>query len=359
MPINLENQFIADTYKSLIHIGDISLNSGTPDALIYTGDGSSSSLTISTPQNGIKVNGPASISGNLNAKNTTLDGTLTCGSTTINGNSNINGNVLITGTLNSSSHTVNGSSNISGNATITGTLSSASHTVRGSTTITGTLNSSSHTVNGSSNISGNATITGTLSSASHTVRGNSNISGNATINGSLLSNSATITTKLNASTIYATEYQNLPTGLTVETSAKQLFPVGSVYITFTANPPNAYPAFAGTTWEATAQGSFVLGVGSRTDNNPDPKKRITRSFPSAGAVAGEWEHQLTIDEMPRHSHGGVMRWPNVGGQQTEQNQEGRPENNCSVNTSTLPQGGDAFHNNTPPGFALYIWRRTA
>jgi hypothetical protein len=319
MPINLENQFIADTYKSLIHIGDISLNSGTPDALIYTGDGSSSSLTISTPQNGIKVNGPASISGNLNAKNTTLDGTLTCGSTTINGNSNINGNVLITGTL----------------------------------------NSSSHTVNGSSNISGNATITGTLSSASHTVRGNSNISGNATINGSLLSNSATITTKLNASTIYATEYQNLPTGLSVETSAKQLFPVGSVYITFTANPPNAYPAFAGTTWEATAQGSFVLGVGSRTDNNPDPTKTKTRSFPSAGAVAGEWEHQLTIDEMPRHSHGGVMRWPYAGGRRTEQNQEGRPEDNCSVEALTLPQGGDAFHNNTPPGFALYIWRRTA
>jgi cytoskeletal protein CcmA (bactofilin family) len=354
MPINLENQFIADTYKSLIHIGDISLNSGTPDALIYTGDGSSSSLTISTPQNGIKVNGPASISGNLNAKNTTLDGTLTCGSTTINGNSNINGNVLITGTLNSSSHTVNGSSNISGNATITGTLSSASHTVRGSTTITGTLNSSSHTVNGSSNISGNATITGTLSSASHTVRGNSNISGNATINGSLLSNSATITTKLNASTIYATEYQNLPTGLSVETSAKQLFPVGSVYLTFANINPGSIPAFAGTTWVATAEGSFVLGVGGRTDNNGE-----TRNFNSSGAIGGSFQHKLTIDEMPRHSHGGVMRWPNVGGQQTEQNQEGRPENNCSVNTSTLPQGGDAFHNNTPPGFALYIWRRTA
>jgi cytoskeletal protein CcmA (bactofilin family) len=354
MPINLENQFIADTYKSLIHIGDISLNSGTPDALIYTGDGSSSSLTISTPQNGIKVNGPASISGNLNAKNTTLDGTLTCGSTTINGNSNINGNVLITGTLNSSSHTVNGSSNISGNATITGTLSSASHTVRGSTTITGTLNSSSHTVNGSSNISGNATITGTLSSASHTVRGNSNISGNATINGSLLSNSATITTKLNASTIYATEYQNLPTGLTVETSAKQLFPVGSVYLTFANINPGSIPAFAGTTWVATAEGSFVLGVGGRTDNNGE-----TRNFNSSGAIGGSFQHKLTIDEMPRHSHGGVMRWPNVGGQRTEQNQEGRPEDTVTVNTSTLPQGGDAFHNNTPPGFALYIWRRTA
>jgi hypothetical protein len=355
MPINLENQFIADTYKSLIHVGDISLNSGAPDALIYTGDGRSSSLTISTPQNGIKVNGPASISGNLNAKNTTLDGTLNCGAATINGNSNIVGNVLITGALNSSSHTVNGVSNISGNVSIGGALSAVGNTIlrgtaniSGNTVVGGTLNSLSHTVVGNSNISG------ALSSASHTVNGNSNISGNATVAGTLTAANTRLTNRLDAKTVRADTYENLPIGLTVETSAKQLFPVGSVYLTFANINPGSIPAFAGTTWVATAQGSFVLGVGGRTDNNGE-----TRNFNSSGAIGGSFQHKLTIDEMPRHSHGGVMRWPYVGGRRTEQNQEGRPEDNCSVEALTLPQGGDAFHNNTPPGFALYIWRRTA
>lgn len=357
MPINLENQFIADTYKSMLHIGDINLNSGAPNALIYTGSGFSSSLTISTPGNGITVTGKATITGDIAATNAVFIGSLNSGSHNVNGGSTISSNVTIGGTLSSGSHTVNGNSIITRNVSLGGALSAVGNTtlrgtanISGNTVIGGTLNSLTHTVVGNSNISG------TLNSASHTVNGNSNISGDATIVGSLTALNARFVNRVDVTTIRANTYENLPVGLTSKVAADAIFPVGSIYLTIGFTPPNALnqTAFAGTTWQQIAQGSFLLGVGSRSDSNIPA---ITRSYPAAGQTNGYWKHRLTEDEMPSHSHGGVMRYPNIGGQKTEQNQKGRPEDEVTFNTRTNTAGSDQPHENTPPGFAIYVWQR--
>lgn len=371
MPINLENQFIADTYKSMLHIGDINLNSGAPNALIYTGSGFSSSLTISTPGNGITVTGKATITGDIAATNAVFVGSLNSGSHNVNGGSTISSNVTIGGTLSSGSHTVNGDSIITRNVSLGGALSAVGNTtlrgtanISGNTVIGGTLNSLTHTVVGNSNISG------TLNSASHTVNGNSNISGDATIVGSLTALNARFVNRVDVTTIRANTYENLPVGLTTNVAAAAIFPVGSIYLTFLNTNPSTFPAFAGTTWQQIANGSFLLGVGSRTDDRND-----TRSFPRSGAYGGEWAHVLTKDEMPRHKHaitlsheqGGshdYLGWPqtdNWGGPKTFHSADQPDGSNSSFRGDGNPMwstGGDASHNNTPPGYALYVWQRT-
>lgn len=358
MPINLENQFIADTYKSMLHIGDINLNSGAPNALIYTGNGFSSSLTISTPGNGITVTGKATITGDIAATNAVFIGSLNSGSHNVNGGSTISSNVTIGGTLSSGSHTVNGDSIITRNVSLGGALSAVGNTtlrgtanISGNTVIGGTLNSLTHTVVGNSNISG------TLNSASHTVNGNSNISGDATIVGSLTSLNARFVNRVDATTIRANTYENLPVGLTTGVAAAAIFPVGSIYLTFGFKPPDQLnpTAFAGTNWQQIAQGSFLLGVGSRTDSNYPP---MIRSFAAAGPTTGYWKHKLTKEELAPHTHGGVMRYPRVGrNPYTEQNQEGRPEDFVAHTQQTDSTGDGQPHENTPPGFAIYVWQR--
>jgi microcystin-dependent protein len=294
MPNSLENQFIADTFKALLHTGNISLSGGSPEAKLYSGDGFESSLTVSTISNGIKISGDATIYGNVISSKT--------------------GN--FSGSLSSGSHTVTGNSNISG------TLSSGSHTVTGNSNISGT-----------SRIGGTTTIIGSLSSGSHTVTGNSRI-----------------TNRIDTNTIYADTYLNLPVTDTKADLVNHIYPVGSIFLSFT----NANPSFrfTGTSWVQISQGRFIVGAGTGNDGIQN------RAF-TTGNTTGEYEHQLTIAEMPSHNHGGVMRYPNIGGSLTEQNQKGVPEDYASFNQNTTSTGGDQYHQNTPPGFGLYVWQRTS
>jgi hypothetical protein len=377
MPINLENQFIADTYKSLLHIGDVTLTSGTPQAMVYSGDGFSSSLTISTVNNGIRVTGPISTTTNISAVNSVFQGTLRSLSQTINGDSNISGNVTIAGRLSSASHILKGDSDISGNVLIGGGLSAIGVTtlrsncsIAGNTTIGGTLSSASHTVNG------NSTVNGRLVSNFHTVNGNSDIRGDIVATGSLSASNTKIVNRIDTNVIRANTYENLPKGISESDVAKLIFPINSIYFTFTSDPPNALSktAFAGTEWEQIARGSFIMGVGSRTDDRGD-----SRAFNSAGSVGGEWAHELSTAGMPSHKHGITLCHEGGG----SHDREGFPQVDYSGpnvfhsefqadgswNTRTgagnpihstgggSKPGFGAAHNNTPPGFALWVWRR--
>jgi hypothetical protein len=371
MPINLENQFIADTYKSLLHIGDVTLTNGTPQAMVYSGDGFSSSLTISTVNNGIRVTGPISTTTNISAVNSVFQGTLRSLSQTINGDSNISGNVTIAGRLSSASHILKGDSDISGNVLIGGGLSAIGVTtlrsncsIAGNTTIGGTLSSASHTVNG------NSTINGRLVSNFHTVNGNSDVRGDIVATGSLSASNTKIVNRIDTNVIRANTYENLPKSITETDVAKLIFPVGSIYFTFTGTSPQFMPAFAGTEWVQTANGSFLIGVGSRSDDRQE-----TRIFNGAGNVSGEWMHKLTKSEMPMHKHaitlsheqGGshdYIGWPqtdNWGGPKvfhSEDQPDGSSSGPGGGGNPLHTSGGDAAHNNTPPGFALWVWRRT-
>ena len=73
------------------------------------------------------------------------------------------------------------------------------------------------------------------------------------------------------------------------------------------------------------------------------------------STGGEERHQLSIGEMPSHSHGGVMRHP---GGQVEQDQSGQPEGpRTDYNQRTDGEGGNQSHNTMPPFYTLiYIMR---
>jgi hypothetical protein len=217
---------------------------------------------------------------------------------------------------------VTGNSNISGTARVGGT-----------TTIIGSLSSGSHTVTGNSNISGTArvggttTIIGSLSSGSHTVTGNSRI-----------------TNRIDTNTIYADTYLNLPSTDTRADIVNHIYPVGSIFLSFTNVNPSV--RFTGTSWVQVSQGRFVVGVGTGNDG-------IQNKIFTAGNNTGEYTHQLTIAEMPSHTHETYAQPSNDG-----DDGGGSDWNPYSFLTESSATGGDQYHNNTPPGFGLYVWQRT-
>jgi hypothetical protein len=277
--------------------------------------------------------------------NSNISGTLSSGSHTVTGNSNISGTSRIGGTttiigsLSSGSHTVTGNSNISGSVDIAGSIS-----------IEGSLNSGSHTVTGNSNISGTSriggttTIIGSLSSGSHTVTGNSRI-----------------TNRIDTNTIYADTYLNLPVTDTKADLVNHIYPVGSIFLSFT----NADPSFrfTGTLWVQVSQGRFVVGVGTGNDE-------IQNRVFTAGNTTGEYNHTLTVAEMPNHTHSldvdgeqfYITNDANTSGPNTfgRFRAQGPSDDNDGRYCPQLPStGGGQAHNNTPPGFGLYVWQRTS
>jgi microcystin-dependent protein len=88
---------------------------------------------------------------------------------------------------------------------------------------------------------------------------------------------------------------------------------------------------------------------------------------TANSIGGEYAHQLTVEEMPNHSHAVFI-----------QNTTNNPQTNAPKWSVALPnswkqytsdtmlfgpntnkQGGDQSHNNIQPYIVVYFWRRTA
>lgn len=133
-----------------------------------------------------------------------------------------------------------------------------------------------------------------------------------------------------------------------ETYKKQLdnmHPIGSIYMSIIETNPSEY--FGGT-WVQIAKGRTLIGV------NEDDS-----DFSKANLQGGEKKHQLTIDEMPSHSHS-YQRYnyytanidPAPGG-------NGREPNQAISNHTTGTTGGNKAHNILQPYLTCYIWQRTA
>lgn len=120
------------------------------------------------------------------------------------------------------------------------------------------------------------------------------------------------------------------------------YPIGSVYISFSATDPSTY--FGGT-WER-IKGRFLLSAddGTYKINN----------------TGGEATHQLTVNEMPSHNHaigyrtntsittGSTGQWTTDPGTSTAWS-----DGSCIQN-----RGGNQAHNNMPPYIVVYMWKRT-
>ena len=125
----------------------------------------------------------------------------------------------------------------------------------------------------------------------------------------------------------------------------KIFPIGMILSFDTdVNPNELY----GGTWER-IKGAFIWGI----DDGE-----------AAGCTGGEKTHMLTVDEIPAHAHtenGAVMVWNtkigNVGADPARKEMASASMVSPALNTSRT--GSGQSHNNMPPYYGAYVWRRTA
>jgi len=128
-------------------------------------------------------------------------------------------------------------------------------------------------------------------------------------------------------------------------------PVGSLYFNATDNTDPATLLGYGT-WTAFGQGRVILGVGTGTDSNAEDQ-----TF-AQGDTGGEYDHTLTVSEMPAHTHDIPVKTP--PSQETFAGDDVmRPDPTFTTNNATSSTGGDGAHNNLQPYIAVNIWQRTA
>lgn len=121
------------------------------------------------------------------------------------------------------------------------------------------------------------------------------------------------------------------------------WPVGSIYMSLQATSP---ATLFGGTWERVANGRMLIGADSA-------------SYP-AGSTGGEAAHVLTVNEIPNHFHE-MSRPPYTNSEWTDGYDVYAQQSSTAkwaMGTSGVT-GGGLPHNNMPPYFSVYMWRRTA
>lgn len=124
-------------------------------------------------------------------------------------------------------------------------------------------------------------------------------------------------------------------------------PVGSYYETSdTSFDPNIT---WGGTWELETDGTVLVSKSTTSGSKFDV---------DVGTVIGEETHELTISEMPRHSHNsnnGATTFENGGA-----NEPSQISGNRAFTYLALPfTGGGQSHNNVQPSKVINRWHRTA
>lgn len=122
---------------------------------------------------------------------------------------------------------------------------------------------------------------------------------------------------------------------------------------FGSNDPTSPAELYGGTWER-IEGKFIMGASD--------------SYP-AGSTGGEAEHTLTRSELPRIREqltGLTAYSANVVGTDkvlslVEENTRSnvQPGNSVKYASLTMSLGDSQPHNNIPPYYSVYIWRRVA
>ena len=126
--------------------------------------------------------------------------------------------------------------------------------------------------------------------------------------------------------------------------------VGGILITTNdyANSQEVHDGEGYGKWAKFSEGQLLLGVGRHTDKNG-----VTKNI-SMMQQLGEYEHQLTTDEMPSHSHDVNFVTGGISG-------SGRPatdsSSSASANLKTNTLGGDKPHNNIQPSIGVGMWLR--
>lgn len=124
------------------------------------------------------------------------------------------------------------------------------------------------------------------------------------------------------------------------------YPIGSIYISVDSTNPSELLGFG--VWEQ-IKDTFLLSAGDKYEG---------------GAVGGDAEHTLTIDEMPKHSHKFAYGVTGATASTTmlvipgDSFESGSAEWRTTTQDFIVESGGDVAHNNMPPYLAVYVWKRT-
>ena len=142
-----------------------------------------------------------------------------------------------------------------------------------------------------------------------------------------------------------------------------MWPVGSIYTSETDSTATAvqdrFKAFGkDTTWVAYGAGKVLVGSGTGTDSNG---KTQSFSVLNNGQNLGEYNHKLTVSEMPSHNHAQfVLSNPDSGPFSGRKDYAGDYSNMSAYTqgVSTGYAGGNNYHNNIQPYITVYRYKRT-
>ena len=79
---------------------------------------------------------------------------------------------------------------------------------------------------------------------------------------------------------------------------------------------------------------------------------------TANSEGGEYNHKLSIDEMPKHKHKFILRLnAGIGGYWAIPPLTANTGSNLERDDPVMLSGGDKPHNNIQPYFVAYYWER--
>lgn len=128
--------------------------------------------------------------------------------------------------------------------------------------------------------------------------------------------------------------------------AIQNYKVGDIYITTANGDPSERLGYG--TWARFAEGKTLVGFTDSVSNDIPEWVKI------AGSEYGEYEHKLTVEEMPTHTHDVAQRRGDI-----DLDNGGSDSGTHNGLGASLPTGGDQPHNNVQPSIVVYFWKRTA
>ena len=135
-----------------------------------------------------------------------------------------------------------------------------------------------------------------------------------------------------------------------------IYPVGSIYISTNNQNPGEY---LGGKWESYGEGRTIVGAGTGTDSN-----NVQKVF-EINETGGEYEHTLTVNEMPLHNHRIFITANSYTAVSGGDYLTTTSASSSSIVTSgrnlgiTQENGGNQSHNNIQPYVVTYIWKRVS
>lgn len=123
--------------------------------------------------------------------------------------------------------------------------------------------------------------------------------------------------------------------------------VGDLYITTVNENPATRLGYG--TWSRFAEGRTIVGFSGSVSNT------IPEWVKTSGSEFGEYNHVLTVEEMPKHTHDIRLNAGNSNGNFPE---DTGPDAQFYTGI-TEATGGDQPHNNVQPSKIVFIWLRTS